>query len=305
LLIAVAGTGVRIPDDVVRALGGASDDAQTYLIAGVKGASRGALQATGSPAAALSLTRGTPVGRAARFPVDAEITATPTEARIRIQGEDAARVESGIALVVLDADGRVVDRQTFELRHGLTAALPMERWSLVQLRPSGPCVDLGDNLWRDVTAATSGPLIDGRIDNFQAFDASIVVYAGSDSPLNPTFTSYHGGCQGAVPCAHIDPPELTSESYTPSSRDERFRLQAQLAEGPPGAFDALSRARYVTRMAISANDQGQSMAFTLDLRSAPSQAFARARTDRQGPGRASLCALTQLDGQASRSGNGI
>lgn len=295
-IVALVGNYAALPDELARTLGGrgllSTKQAHLWATVGVKGANVGALQwASGGPLrVSVGAGHAFPGGKS-RLPVGLELEVSPSAAIVRSDDAELVRADRGIGAVVLTPDGRIVDRQTFELRRGLRTALPMGHWPLVRVAALTRCVALGDNNWHEVSALGHRAGVEVRLDNYRAFESTLVLYVVSRPRVRPELWDFFAGCQGADPCPAIEAPALSWESYEPADRSQRVELEGRLAADGVKGLDVSSPGVQVARIVAAVNDQGQFVTFQLGLGVVPLQMFARARTDLQDDRRGSLCEL--------------
>jgi hypothetical protein len=306
-LVAVGASGIDLPTDLSHVLDGrairASGTAPVLAIVAVKGATGFTMRSVESASAELSLPAGEKIGHASvPLPVGVTVTATSTAATITLDGREVVTAHDGVAMAVFDPDGRVRDRRRFEPAHGFTSELRMDPWPLVQVTGRNMCLAIGGGAWHDVTGVSQGGGVDARIDNRHTFEASVLFYLASSTPLKPELLGFYGGCQGAEPCPTIEPPRLAYDGYRSDSPDDRDALRARMqSDGLPSA-DALLEASHVYRVETTANDQGQYVAYWLNYGGVPSRAFARGRTDDPAPARAAVCAWPTAESPAPSAG---
>ena len=143
-IVAIAGTGPGLTAETAASIG--LEDRQIlrrgrrFAILGVKGATGAAAALRGREAAAglqvLSIQEigGTRVAA----PVDLEAAAAARGGVILVDGEEVARVKSGIAVALVASDGSVADTRVFDSRLDMRAPLDMGPLSLFRVTSGAP-----------------------------------------------------------------------------------------------------------------------------------------------------------------------
>ena len=135
-IVVITGLGPMLPPDAAAAIGLESPNtsalARPFVIAGVKGATRGALELAGAEAArGLNLQTRQEIGRTGvRAPVALRAATTATGGAIWVGGREVARTELGLVLVTVGPGGDVTGIRVFDPDHDMRAALDMGPWPL-------------------------------------------------------------------------------------------------------------------------------------------------------------------------------
>ena len=195
-------------------------------------------------------------------------------ALVEVNGRVAARVDSGIAAAVVLPTGRVLDRYELDADDGLRVPFGGRAFPLFRMAGGPACADVGNRGFVDVTYTVADGRILGRIDNFRPFDARFVLYAARDRPLAPRLVE----AVGRVPVVDVRILEGAS-------------LLHGLESDGLGRTHPLAAARFVARVDVRVNDQGESSAFSIDLGGRPSLALVKATVDRDNPRRGQVCAV--------------
>ena len=306
-IVVITGLGPMLPPDAAAAIGlespNASALARPFVIAGVKGATRGALELAGAEAArGLNLQTRQEIGRTGvRAPVALRAATTATGGAIWVGGREVARTELGLALATVGPGGDVTGTRVFDLDHDMRATLDMGPRPLFRVASVSPCIELGDGGWREITAVVGRSRMEWRVDNYRAFDSFVLMYLGADSPLQLQLADYFTGCQDS-PCPEQTRPELTVDSYLTTDPVQLAALERSLEEDGLTRDEALGQARLAYRVRLIVNDGGHFTVFAVELGGPPTRALARAETDLKNPRRAVACvAPTDAEDPLSRS----
>ena len=150
---------------------------------------------------------------------------------------------------------------------------------------------LGDGAWIDITSLTGRSTIEGRVDNYEPFDSSMIFYLGADSPLRPEVGRHLTGCQG-LPCPASLAPRLEVEAFLTTDPPGRAALAQSLETDGLSPDDALLQAPFGYRLRLGIDDQGHFAVFSMDLGGVPTRALARAEIDLRSAQRAGACAAS-------------
>ena len=308
-IVVIAGLGPRLPLHATAAIGlehqkVPGSAAQPFVIAGVKGATSGALELTGPEAMeGLNIRMRQEIGETGRrAAASLRAATTTTGGTIWVAGREVAHAEQGLALALVAPDGEVTGVQIFDPDHNMRTLLDMGPWPLFRVTSINSCIALGDGNWTDITAVTGRSGIEGRLNNYRPFDASMLMYLAADAPLRPRLAGHFTGCEGD-PCPEQTPPELAVDSYSTTDPSELAALERSLVQDGLSVDEALEQAPLAYRVQLTVNDQGHVSVFAVDLDARPTRTFARAETDQKSPRRAAVCAApTGSDDDGSPSG---
>ena len=241
------------------------------------------------------------LGANVRLPVSVQVGWSNRRPVINIDGQEIAGVggRSDVAVAVLRQDGLVEDVRVFDAEVGFRHPLDMGVWPLWRVTGPGVCLAIGNGRWHDVTSVSRAG-VNGRLDNYLPFDASMTLYVWSEWPLFPRLGEFYAGCQGGVACPPVAAPVLDVTNYRLDAPGDRQRLtQDGAADGLPFPWPA--DAGHVSRARVTVNDQGQFVTYWLGLGGVPSTVLARAITDAPADRRAGICAKPPMglfqDGQ--------
>jgi hypothetical protein len=124
-----------------------------------------------------------------------------------------------------------------------------------------------------------------RVNNYEAFDAHVVLYAAAGSPLAPRIVESHGP----------NPARISVEAVATARRIGRFsgdRLQAP----------ALLREPNVVRIQLDVNDGGDEATTVIDVGGQPSAVWMTGTADRVAAPRVRACRRTTLPAPPSGGG---
>jgi len=296
LLVAGAAAGVGVPAQVARALDGRvarwAGPAPSAAFVGVTGQAS-SLVADGPPGG-FTLDAGEVVGSSGtRLPFPIAVSVDRNGAFVAIEGQEAVRVDAGVALVVVDQAGAIVDVQRFVPAEGFASALDMREWPLATVMRGGACTAAGDGTWHDVTSLSARSMLDIRVDNYAEFDSEVTVYAVSSKPLRPEMTNFFPGCHDpAARCPALPRPEPSIESRAITDAADLERVSALAAADGLVLRDGIAAVgQHVSKIQVPVNDRGQYILFALRLNGIADRVFAQVRLDDPNPRRASVCEL--------------
>jgi hypothetical protein len=261
--------------DLIRRFGGTwapSRNARRYALVGLPHSAGGAVESEGTPDVSLEVAAGRDVGSSTALPRNVKVRVSAGETVIQVEGEEPFRTTSALAVIVLGERGqirqRLVPASLGTLRPALTAV------PAYTLSASSMCVDIGDRSWHDLSAVAARELL-VRVNNYQAFDARVVLYAAAASPLVPRLVESRGP----------EPARMTVDAIP--STDRAARLAADSLTAP-----ALLQAPHVVRIQLGVNDRGDESANLLDLGGDPVAVWATGTADRVAAPRVRACRPT-------------
>ncbi len=268
---------IGVPEDHVFRRVGAP-----YAVIGVGGARGGALEAAErSDASEVNLTvaSGAPVGATnAVAPVDIRASADGQSAAIWVGGKQIVRTIDG-AVVALVGPRGVVDSFVLDLADGFRVPMDMRALPLFELTDAGTCVNLGNLGWRDLSAVPIDGRVMVRIDNYRPFLSRSTFYVVGDRPAVPTITDGPG----------TGVPAFAVRTFRVDDAADAAALHRSLAADkltlpmPPGS------GKYVSRVELTVNDNGDYKSAVLAFGILPSQTMAHIVVDRDSERRATVC----------------
>jgi hypothetical protein len=155
------------------------------------------------------------------------------------------------------------------------------------------CIEIGNLGWKDVsTVLEPKGRIAARIDNFQAFDASLTFYAGADHPVSPIVLTERGS----------GTPSFETETFLQADAEAAARLAQRILSDQASLPDEVRNAPVVVRIAARINDGGNYSLLGLDFGTGTRALMGRAIVDRDAPQRAALCSHPLAEADAWPSG---
>jgi len=259
---------------------------------GAAGGSFGALGVSGAPAgSAFTLTpgsgtiavqAGTRMGRSGTVAaVDLRVTADASGAAVSVGGHEVIRAASGTVVAVLMPDGRLVDAARVSAADGFRVPLDTHALPIFRATFAGRCEDLGNTGWKDISLALGAGAAIARIDDYRAFDASMIIYGATEDPVVPGVTATAGSGR----------PRVEITTFDTADRAQAAQLQRRLAQDELGPSIWHRSERRVVRISIAVNDGGDYSTTTLNLGGRLPFGVARARVDLNNPKRATLCGV--------------
>ncbi|MCX6539692.1 MAG: DUF2723 domain-containing protein [Acidobacteria bacterium] len=291
-VVAVAGTPgtvASLPPSVLRSMkrigatGAAGVAAGTAIgVIGVSGGPAGSAVMLAPGATGIMVQANTRIGQTDTVAaVDLRVSAGDDGAVVSLGGRDVVRAASGIVIAVLTAGGRLVDASSIDMANGLRVPIDMRQLPLYRMTFAGRCEDVGNTGWKDVSLPLGSGATIARIDNYRAFDASMVIYAASEDAFSPAVTSTAGTGQ----------PRVVTDVYDTADRAQAAALTRRFAEDGIGADMWRRPERRVVRISIAVNDGGDYSTTTLNLGRKLLFGLARATVDLNNPRRATLCSV--------------
>ncbi len=164
-----------------------------------------------------------------------------------------------------------------------SALIDMSPLPFFRLVRAAACRDVGNAGWQDISNDVREGRVLARIDNYRAFDATLVLYTGSASTHagEPLLAASHGP---RTPIMSVD-----------TFRGGDASLNAALQRDGVSGGDRLRQLGVIRRIELRVNDLGQSSWSALDLRDRPAVTLVRATVDLNNPRRASVCAWSGRD----------
>ena len=252
-----------------------------YAVIGVAGAGGGALEADNRPGAAevdLSVGSGANVGATQTLaPSDIRAHADGQSAVISVDGKELVRTNDG-AVVAVFGPGGLAESFALDAADGFRVPMDMGHLPLYELTEAGTCVNLGNVGWRDVSGVPIDGRVTVRIDNYRPFLSRSTFYVVSDAPASPAITEGPG--QGT--------PALTVKSFHLDNAADAAALKRRLSDDQL-TLPITAAGKYVARIEISVDDNGDYKSTVLALGLQPTQTLARVTVDRDSDRRATVC----------------
>ena len=231
--------------------------------------------------ASVDLAAGEAIGtRGARAPVALRAESLADGAFIAVDGVEVARSENGVAFGVVSAGGKLLEAYALDPAEGARIPFTMRAFPLHRLSGLPECVAVGAGAWTDVSGPAAPGSVRLRVDDFERYDARIVVWIASARALLARLAATSG--TGA--------PQLTSQDFDGRGAELRTALAADGLEA--SRFEA---SLHATRLELRVNDQGDFATAAVEFGGIPTRAFARADVDRKAPERALVCAASPGD----------
>ena len=264
-----------------------------YGIVGVRNTRRGIVERRDTVPVDLQLAAGDPIGAAVvRAMVTLRIRSDEQGGRIDVNGQPVAHTRTGLALVVLSPDGRLLDTHAIEYTGRLRIPVRPGGPSLVRLRGWEPCREVGPQSWVDMSAPAAAGRVGVLFGSAEATPEVVTYWAGSH-PLRPRVD----------PLPSRWPVDVEVESFQTDEPGALDSLRRVLDRDRFPDHSRLTRYAYVYRLHIHARDFGRRL-LAVRLDGFPDRAFARLE-QQEGPA-ASLrfCgALSGTDPLLARDGN--
>jgi Protein O-mannosyl-transferase TMEM260-like len=197
-----------------------------------------------------------------------------------VNGVEVARSESGIAFAAVGRTGKLMEAHDLRPEDGFRVPFTTLAFPFHRLVAPRQCVEAGGGAWVEATEAAERGRLRLRVDDFETYEARVVLWLGSGGALAPRVSQRLG--TGA--------PSFTVDSFAPE--------ESGLREAAAGdAFDIvhLAGAPHLTRVELRVNDRGDFATLAVDLHGLPGAAWVRADVDRKSPVRALACAATPGD----------
>ena len=264
-----------------------------YGIVGVRNTRRGIVERRDTVPVDLQLAAGDPIGAAVvRAMVTLRIRSDEQGGRIDVNGQPVAHTRTGLALVVLSPDGRLLDTHAIEYTGRLRIPVRPGGPSLARLRGWEPCREVGPQSWVDMSAPAAAGRVGVLFGSAEATPEVVTYWAGSH-PLRPRVD----------PLPSRWPVDVEVESFQTDEPGALDSLRRVLDRDRFPDHSRLTRYAYVYRLHIHARDFGRRL-LAVRLDGFPDRAFARLE-QQEGPA-ASLrfCgALSGTDPLLARDGN--
>ena len=248
-----------------------------YGIVGVKGTRRGVVERLDPAPLDFTLPAGDQVGAVPlRSPVTLQIRSDQDGGRIDINGQPVVQTSTGLAIVVLSPDGRLLDTHAVEYAGSLRIPVRPGGPALARLYGWEPCRDVGSERWVDISEAAAAGRVGGLFGRDLA-SAQLVIYLASDHPLTPQvelLPSLRPTAVEILPFRAVDPG--VADALRQVLDGDRFPEPAQLLEQA-----------YVYRVRVP-GAAGQRL-LTARLDGFPDRAFARVETGGDPGGSLGLC----------------
>ncbi|MEI6669228.1 MAG: DUF2723 domain-containing protein [Acidobacteriota bacterium] len=291
-IVAVAGTPAalaQVPMPVSRSLGrlgavsaGPGAPGVALGLIGVSGARAGSAVSLATGSSRIDVAAGSGIGSTGTTAtIEMNVTADGSGAVVSAGGRDVMRTASGVIVVVMTANGRVVDAEQVDTAQAWRVPIDMRLLPVSRATFAGSCEDLGNTGWTDVSSSLSSGAVIARIDNYRAFDASMIIYATSDTRLAPAITAVAG----------TGTPALLTDVYDTTDAAQASALDRRVEAD--GLDDRVKhrRERWTVRISIRVNDGGDYSTTTVNLGRGLAFGLARARVDLNNPKRATLCSV--------------
>lgn len=214
-----------------------------------------------------------------KAPVGLRAESLPVGAAVTVDGVEAARSERGIAFAATSRNGKLAEAHDLDPDEGLRVPFTARAFPFFRLVFPRQCAEAGAGDWVDATREASRGRLRLRIDDFETYDARLVLWLGSARALEPRLARALG--KGT--------PVLESASFAGASA-ARAAMAADALDPAPFAASPV-----ITRVELRVNDDGDFATVALDLAGLPAVARVRADVDRKSPVRALACAATPGD----------
>lgn len=248
-----------------------------YGIVGVKNARRGIVERLQTDPVDLQLAAGDPVGAVAvRVPVSLRISSDHSGGRIEVNGQLVADTRTGLALVVVSPDGRLLDTHAFEYAGSLRIPMRPAGPSLARMYAAEPCREVGSESWVDVSEPGAAGRLGGLFGSGHASEELVIYFAGAHA-LEPRVDSQTG--------RPFDVEVAPFQTAEPGAAESLRRVLERDRFPDDGR---LSRHAHVYRLGVRAGDAGP-RALAVRLTGFPDQAFARVEGPGDGAARLRLC----------------
>ncbi len=210
-----------------------------------------------------------------RAPVALRAESLADGAAIGVDGVEVARSESGVAFSVVSPGGKLLEAHVLDPAEGLRVPFTARAFPFYRLAALPECVAAGAGGWAEVSKPAAAGRVLLRVDDFESYEARIVLWAASARPLQPRLAATSGAGS----------PQLGSHGFDAGGAELRAALAAD-------GLDArwLEAAGRATRLELRVNDQGDFATAAIALGGIPTRAFARAEVDRKAAERALVCA---------------
>lgn len=246
-----------------------------YGVIGVGGTRAAALETPEGSEANLSVAAGAQIGSTESVaPADIRLRADNQTAAIWIGGKERVRTKDGAAVAIVSPRG-AVETFVLEATDGLRVPIDMSALPLFELTSASTCVDIGNLGWRDASTLPTEGRMSLRIDNYRPFLSRATFYVVGDRPANPAVVEGLG--TGAR--------TLTAQSFRVGDNALKRAMAADTLSLPINAADG----SYVSRVELSANDNGDFNSALIALGVLPTQTLVRVTVDLNNPRRATVC----------------
>ena len=273
IVAAAAGPGLTraIEPSETRAFGGIGGTADLfggrqsfYGIVGVRNTRRGIVERLDTVPVDLQLAAGDPIGVApVRAMVTLRIRSDEQGGRIDVNGQPVAHTRTGLALVVLSPDGRLLDTHAIEYAGSLRVPVRPGGPSLARLYGWEPCREVGSKSWVDMSAPAAGGRVGVLFGSAKA-TAEVVIYWAGNHPLRPRVDAQPGW----------RPVDAEVESFRTVEPGAVESLRRGLGRDRFPDHSRLDEYAHVYRLHIHARDLGQRL-LSVSLDGFPDRAFAR------------------------------
>jgi hypothetical protein len=278
--------GSDLPGGTLRRIGGAHrlvGDGRAFVSVGIVGASSGAVERLGSDGVEVSLAAAQAIGSAGTpAPVSLRAQVSARSASISIAGRTLLDVDTGLVMVALTSDGRVVAADKIDMSTSPRVALDMTALPIYRVTAASRCAAIGNRGWVDVSAFAAGSRMNVRIDNYRPFDSDSVLYLVGTSPMTPALVRTEGTGEAKLAVQSFDVGRQTDR--------ESLALDVQRDVVPEAMVTTLKAGPFVSRVELMVNDQGQYLVAHIDAQQRPLNVFAKLRVDLDNPRRAQFCA---------------
>jgi len=207
--------------------------------------------------------------------------ADESHASIAIGGSEVVRSTAGAVVAVISPQGVIVEAHVLDPATRLQVPIDMKPLPLFHLTRAAQCADVGNTGWQNLTHLAVGRTLTLRVDNFGPFDTTATLWIASDVSLDPRVTIVGGRGK----------PVSSVRLYVPGDREGRASMARQIAADQATPAGQLEPARFVYRIEISVNDEGDHAALMIDLGRRPATVLARVLVDQQKSDRATVCGV--------------
>lgn len=287
IVAAAAGLGLMraIEPNETRAFGGIGGTADLfgerqsfYGVVGVRNTRRGIVERLDADPVDLQLTAGDPVGAApVRVPVTLRISSNQQGGRIDVNGQPVAQTQTGLALVVLSPDGRLLDTHSIEYAGSLRIPVRPGGPPLSRLYGWEPCREVGSEIWIDISEPAAAGRVGGLFGSGQT-SAELVTYWAGNHPLKPRVETLPS----------LRPFEVEVDPFRTIDLGGVESLRRVLNRDRFPDIRRLTEHAYVYRLHIRAADAGRRL-LAVRLDGFPDRAFARLEKQEDPAAQLRLC----------------
>jgi len=249
-----------------------------YGVVGVRNTRLGIVERLDTDPVDLQLTAGDPVGAApVRVPVTLRISSNLQGGRIEVNGQPVAQTRTGLALVVLSPDGRLLDTHSIEYAGNLRIPVRPGGPSLARVYGWEPCREVHSERWIDISEPAAAGRVGGLFGSGHA-SAELVTYWAGNHPLTPRVDVLPG----------VRPFDVEVDLFRTIDLGAMESLRRVLDRDNVPDVRRLTQYAYVYRLQIRAADAGRRL-LAVRLDGFPNRAFARLETQEDPAAQLTLC----------------